>query len=90
MVIEFKRESKRNTGKKTGTITGGLEPEQIAYLQAISPYAFVRVCYSEDDAMKALRYYMSLGGSLLPGMPEREVEIRSVQSILGRYEEDGI
>lgn len=83
MVIEFKREAKRNAGKKSGMITGGLEPEQIAYLQAIAPYAYVRVCYSEQEAMNALRYYMSLGESLLPGMPAREEgEPLSVSAIL--------
>lgn len=84
MVIEFKKESKRNAGIRSGTITGGLDPDQIVYLRAISPYALVRVCYSEEEAIKAFRYYMSLGHSLLPGMPAREEgEPISVQAILG-------
>ena len=54
LVFEFKREDKR--GKKDG----GLSPEQITYLQAIKPYAFVRVCYTTDEALEFFRLYMSL------------------------------
>jgi hypothetical protein len=83
LVIEFKRTSKRNS-KKAGVLTGGLEPEQVEYLQAISPYAMIRVCYTEEEALKALDYYMSMGSSLLPGMPGREEgEPISIKAILG-------
>lgn len=81
MVIEFKRTAKRNS-KKAGVLTGGLEPEQIEYLQAIAPYALIRVCYTEEEAMSAFDYYMSLGESLLPSMDVREGEFFSVSEIL--------
>lgn len=59
LVIEFKR-----TDKKTKK-NGGLETEQIEYLQAISPYAMTRVCYTEEEAMKVFDYYMSFGACIV-------------------------
>lgn len=59
MVIEFKRESKRNA-KSNGVVTGGLSDEQQEYLQAISAYALVRVCYTVEESLEDFAYYMSM------------------------------
>lgn len=64
MVIEFKRESKRGA-KSKGIVTGGLSPEQIEYLEAISSHALVRVCYTVDEAVSAFKYYMSMNAQNL-------------------------
>lgn len=82
LVIEFKRESKRNTGIRSGNITGGLESEQIEYLQAIAPYAMIAVCYSEAEAMAVFDYYMLLGVSKSDYVHELETEPVSVSAIL--------
>lgn len=60
LVIEFKRESKRKEGIRSGIITGGLDPDQVEYLQAIRPYARIVIAYTTDEALKAFRHYMSL------------------------------
>lgn len=52
LVFEFKKETRR------GVKNGGLSPEQIIYLREITPYAFVRVVYSTDEAMSLFRQYM--------------------------------
>ena len=53
-VFEMKRRDAR--AKKNG----GLEPEQMEYLAAArAAGAFVRVCYGADEALEAMREYMS-------------------------------
>lgn len=85
MVIEFKRTSKRSANK-AGVLTGGLEPEQIEFLRAIYPYAFVRVCYTVEEALTAFDYYMSFRQSVLPGMDEREgLDLPLSEIITGLY-----
>jgi len=54
LVIEFKREDRRNTKN------GGLSDEQIEYLKAIHPYACINVCYTIEEAQAVFDKYMSL------------------------------
>lgn len=54
LIIEFKRSDRRNVEN------GGLSDEQLEYCNQAALYAKVVVCYSEDEAMVALREYMEL------------------------------
>lgn len=54
LVFEFKKEDKRKTKN------GGLSDEQIVYLTAMQPYAFVRVIYTVDEAMEHFKRYMEM------------------------------
>jgi len=69
MVIEFKIEGKRNKQTRDKILTGGLSPEQIQYLTAMKPYAYVRVCYTTEEAVKEFDQYMAL--PLLFGVKEK-------------------
>lgn len=55
LVIEMKRSDKRNVKD------GGMTPEQVLYIEAAKTVrAFVRVCYSADEAITVFDEYMGM------------------------------
>jgi len=56
LVIEFKRETRRNTKN------GGLTDEQAEFVTKIRPYAYSAVCYTTDEALAVFAWYMALPG----------------------------